>query len=70
MQTSITRTCHLYELGYEAPYSEARQVLTRTRGGRHEFVSASAGNTRRTKRRVVRQSRRATRQQLRDPRAW
>lgn len=70
MQTSITRTCFLYDLDQDIAYSPERQVMTRTRGERHEFVSASAGNTRQTKRRVVRRSRRSTRQQLRDPRTW
>lgn len=70
MQNSITRTCDLYELGYDTAYSPERQVMTRTRGERHEFVSASADNTRRTKRRVVRRSRRNVRQELRDPRTW
>lgn len=70
MQTSITKTCDLYELGNEPAYSEGRMVMTRTRGERHEFVSASAGNTRKTKQRVVRRSRRNVRMELRDARNW
>jgi hypothetical protein len=70
MQTSITRTCDLYGLGNLNRYSDARMVLTRTRGERHEYVSASAYATRTVKRQAVRRARRAERMELRDPRTW